>query len=177
MRSTTTRRALWAVLFAQLAAVSMAHAKADPVESEGIQQLQAHMWRSPQSPAGDFKNRTATPAAIPDIYGPGAVLTVGNVVMKVTNYGLIGNPFTNISSDPSGQWPGASGIEYLDFILLALGGVNPTATDPTAVRRVSYLPEWWPPSSDPEDRMYRAYDGTINGNRLVNDDGAYDPIT
>ena len=66
--------------------------------------------------------RVVTPAAVPDIYGPGAVLNVGNVVMKVTNYGIIGNPYTNISSDPSGQWPGASGIEYLNFIVAGGGG-------------------------------------------------------
>ena len=45
----------------------------------------------------------AQPAAIPDIFGTGAVLTVGNVFRKVTNYGLVGNPFTNVSSDPSCQ--------------------------------------------------------------------------
>ena len=39
--------------------------------------------------------RRATPLAIPDIFGAGSVLNVGNVVMKVTNNGLVGNPFTN----------------------------------------------------------------------------------
>ena len=172
----TTRRALSAVLIAQLAVTSLAHAKADRDEQEAFERLRSQQ-RTASNPIGDMKHRTATPAAIPDIYGPGAVLTVGNVVMKVTNYGVIGNPFINISSDPSGQWPGASGVEYLNFILVAVGGVNPTATDPTAVRRVSYNPEWWPPTPDPEDRMYRAYDGIINGNRLVNDDADFNPFT
>src|SRR5262245_436315 len=45
------------------------------------------------------------PMAVPDIFGPGAVLNVGNIYMKVTNYDVIGNPFPNISTDPSGQWP------------------------------------------------------------------------
>src|SRR5262245_52545458 len=121
--------------------------------------------------------RAASPAAVIDIFGPGAVLTVGNVQMKVTNAGLLGNPFIQFSSDPSAQWPGASGVEYLQFLLLAVGGVNPSATDPAAVRRVSLLPEWRPMSASPEDRMYRAYDGIIGGNRLVNDDGDTDPIT
>jgi hypothetical protein len=97
--------------------------------------------------------------------------------MKVTNYGIIGNPYTNISSDPSGQWPGASGIEYLNYIALAVGAVNPPATDPTAVRRVSYVGEWGPPTPNPEDRMYRAYDGIINGARLINDDSDFNPFT
>src|SRR5262245_43250403 len=50
--------------------------------------------------------------ALPDVTGPGNVLTVGNIYMKVTNFGHNGNFFTQLSSDPAGQWPGASGIEY-----------------------------------------------------------------
>src|SRR5262249_25366206 len=119
----------------------------------------------------------AKPAAIPDIYGPGSVLNVGQIIMKVTNNGIIGNPLTNISSDPSAQWPGASGVEYLNFILVGVGAVNPTATDPQAIRRVSLSQEWWPPTPDAADRIYRAYDGIINGMRLTNDDGDKDPIT
>ena len=72
------------------------------------------------------------------------MLNVGNVVMKVTNNGLVGNPFTNTSSDPSCQWPGASAVEYMNFCGIGLGAVNPFATDPNAVRRVSLLQEWRP---------------------------------
>ncbi len=108
---------------------------------------------------------------VPDIFGPGAVLTVGNVVMKCTNYGLDGNPFTYLSTDPSGQWPGPSSIEYLNYIGFAVGAVNPLASDPTAMRRVSYLTEWRPATLDAEDRMYRSYDGIVNGQRFVDDDG------
>ena len=125
-------------------------------------------WPEYFKPVGNDRVR---PADIPDVFGPGAVLTVGNIFMKVTNLGTLGNPFTNVSSDPSGQWPGASAVEYLSSIRLAVGGVNPTATDPTQVRRVSYFQEWRPPTLEPEDRMYRAYDGIINGGRFVNDDG------
>ena len=142
----TARRVVAAVLMGHLAAASVAHGKGDAQDQADFRKIEAYLDRANQAPNGDLKGRTATPTAIPDIYGPGAVLTVGNLVMKVTNYGLIGNPFTNLSSDPSAQWPGASGIEYLDFILLGVGGVNPTATDPTAVRRVSINPEWWPPT-------------------------------
>ena len=111
------------------------------------------------------------PAAdIPDIYGPGAVLTAGNVYLKVTNAGLIGNAFTNLSTDPSGQWPGASGTEYRNFIALAVGAVNPQATDPSSVRRVSQSTEWRPPTGDPVDRIYRSFEGAADGARLVNDD-------
>src|SRR5262245_50574582 len=66
-------------------------------------------------------NRAATPAALPDIFGPGSVLNVGNVFMKITNTGVLGNPFTT-SSDPSMQWPGPSGIEYLQSAIIAVGG-------------------------------------------------------
>jgi hypothetical protein len=66
----------------------------------------------------------------------------------------------------------------MNFIGLAVGAVNPFATDPNAVRRVSYLNlEWRPPTLDPEDRMYRAYDGIVNGVRFINDDGDIDPLT
>ena len=116
---------------------------------------------------GDLRAR---PADIPDVFGSGAVLRVGNVYMKVTNFGHCGNFFTNLSSDPAGQWPGASGVEYLSTIRLAVGAVNPQATDPNAVRRVSYLFEWRPPTLDKEDKIYKSYDGIINGTRFVNDD-------
>jgi hypothetical protein len=98
------------------------------------------------------------------------VLNVGDVWMKVTNFGLWGNPFTNLSNDPSGQWPGASATEYLAFGTYAVCAKNPTATEPSALRRVSYFSEWRPPTLDPEDRMYRAYDGIVGGVRFVDDD-------
>jgi hypothetical protein len=116
-------------------------------------------------------NGRVQPNDIPWVYGPGAVLTVGNVYMKVTNWGHVGNLFTNVSSDPGGQWPGSSAIEYLSSIRLMVGAVNPTASDPLSVRRVSYLLEWRPPSLAAEDKMYRAYDGIINGQRYSDDDG------
>src|SRR5438477_1037709 len=60
----------------------------------------------------DNPNGALRTSDVPDIFGPGAVLDVGHVHMKVTNFDVIGNPFFNLSSDPSGQWPGTSGIEY-----------------------------------------------------------------
>lgn len=110
------------------------------------------------------------PMAVPDIFGPGAVLNVGNVYMKVTNYAIIGNPFPNLSTDPSGQWEGASGIEYLAFILLGVGGVNPIEPDLASRRRVSLQAEWRPQTLDPIDRMYKSYDGQVHGSRGVDDD-------
>jgi len=110
------------------------------------------------------------PTDIPDIYGPGAVLNVGNVAMKVTNFGMIGNNWPYLSTDPAGQWPGVSGVEYLTAFTFAVGGVNPTATDPNAARRVSHFTEWRPPTMEPVDKIYKAYDGILSGSRNFDDD-------
>lgn len=161
------------VLIVVLAAVprlALAHLDESDVD---YQNLKAALMPDPGPRGG---GRT-TPMAIPDIFGPGAVLNVGNVYMKVTNNGFNGNPFTATSSDPSGQWPGASSIEYLNFLALAVGAVNPFASDPNAVRRVSYAQEWRPATLDPEDKIYRGYDGIVNGVRFGNDDGDSDPLT
>ncbi len=123
------------------------------------------------------QNGRVRPSDVPDVFGPGAVLNVGNLYMKITNWGFFGNPFTNWSSDPAGQWPGASGIEYLNFAGLAVGGVNPIATDPNAIRRVSYSTEWRPATLELADKIYRAYDGILNGARFVNDDRDDDPAS
>ena len=109
--------------------------------------------------------------AVPEINGPGNVSTAGNVWMKTTNIGILGNPFTAQSSDPSAQWPGPSGVEYLFFIGLWVAAKNPEAIDPALVRRVSHNTEWRPPTLAPEDRIYKTYDGQVNGAREVDDDG------
>ena len=118
--------------------------------------------------------RTASPLAVPDRFGPGAVLSVGNILMKVINIGMLGNAYGNTSSDPGAQWPGSSGVEYLNAIYFAAGAVNPTASDPNSIRRVSFNAEWRPPTLEAVDRIYRAFDGIINGQRYVNDDGDKD---
>ena len=146
------------------ARAAMKEPSVDGIDAQALQEIESTF-------KGRFGNERVSPMAIPDVFGPGAVLNVGNVWMKVTNFGIIGNPFTNVSSDPSGQWPGASSIEYLNAIALAVGAVNPTATDPNAKRRVSFSTEWRPATLNAEDRMYRAYDGIINGLRFANDDG------
>ncbi len=115
--------------------------------------------------------------APPDIHGPGQVLRVGNVFMKVTNAGILGNPFTNLSTDPSAMWPGSSGVEYLNHIALAVGAKDATAAPDVPVHRVSYATEWSPATSEPEDRIYRTWETQINGTRLVNDDGDFDPVS
>jgi hypothetical protein len=117
------------------------------------------------------------PSAVPDIFGHGAVLTVGKVVQKVTNFGFNGNPFFVTSSDPSGQWPGQSGFEYLFAQTIAVGAVDPAIApgDPVSRRRVSSGTEWRPPSLAPEDHIYSGYEGVVNGKRFANDDGDKNP--
>jgi hypothetical protein len=123
------------------------------------------------------RNGPARPAALPDIFGPGAVLNVGNVFLKVTNNGIFGNAFPAVSSDPSMQWPGSSGIEYMTTVLVGVAAVNPTTTNPAGIRRVSFSQEWRPPTLEPVDHIYRAFDGISNGQRLTNDDGDVDVLT
>src|SRR5262249_57954811 len=101
------------------------------------------------------------PEDVPDINGPGHVSTVGNVWMKTTNIGVMGNPFTANSSDPSAQWPGPSGVEHLFFFGLWVAAKNPSALDPANLRRVSQNTEWRPPTLAPEDRIYQSYDGQV----------------
>ncbi len=174
-------RAAVASLFALAAAACLgapawARLHPDDPETHDLRLFEQEMKRLGRPVGGETATPRgpAQPAAIPDIFGPGAVLNVGNVFMKVTNNGIDGNPFTAVSSDPSCQWPGASSVEYMNFIGLAVGAVNPLATDPTAIRRVSYIQEWRPATLDAEDRIYRAYDGIVNGSRFINEDGDSD---
>jgi hypothetical protein len=153
---------------------AVAHVQPEDPEYQALVDYQKEV--EARSRSASSGRRGATPFALPDIFGAGSVLNVGNVVMKVTNFGFLGNP-TTTSSDPSGQWPGTSGVEYLDFCQMAMGAVNPFATDPNAVRRVSLFTEWRPATLASEDRMYRSYDGIVNGLRFTNDDGDRDPLT
>jgi hypothetical protein len=105
-----------------------------------------------------------------------AVLTAGRIRLRVTNRGYVGNPDPAVANEPAGQWPGASGVEYLRSIGLAVSAINPFATDPKAVRRTSFFREWGPATMEPEDRIYTTSEGTTNGARFINDDSDIDPI-
>src|SRR5687768_12286483 len=96
------------------------------------------------------------PHAVPEIVGPGKVTTAGRLWMKSTNIGYMGNPFPALSSDPGGQWPGTSGVEYLFNWSLWVGAKDPRAGQASPYR-VSAGIEWRPPSLDPVDHIYRAY--------------------
>src|SRR5262245_11756973 len=111
------------------------------------------------------------PQDVPDVDGFGKITRAGNVWLKTTNIGVMGNPYTEISSDPSGQWPGPSGVEYLFYAGLWVGAVDPTTIEPSRRRRVSASSEWRPRSPDAVDRIYEAYAGQALGEPYVDDDG------
>lgn len=112
-----------------------------------------------------------TPQAPPDVIGPGScVSTAGNVWIKTTNVGFMGNPLPQASSDPSGQWPGSSGVQYGGTWSLWVGAKNPEALDLSQLRRVSNAAEFRPPTLDPVDRIYTAFEGQVSGLRGVDDD-------
>ena len=115
--------------------------------------------------------RDLRPAEAPDIAGSGWISTAGDVWLKTTNIGVIGNPFTALSSDPSAQWPGPSGVEHLYFVGLWVGAKDRTSADPNRLRRVSHNTEWRPPTLGPADRIYESREGAEGGVRLVDDDG------
>jgi hypothetical protein len=120
----------------------------------------------------DQAKRPPSADAVPDVNGPGScVSTVGNVWIKTINIGVMGNPFTANSSDPSGQWPGPSGVQYMGFWNLWVAAKNPEAQDPSQLRRVDHGTEWRPPSLAPEDRIYSAFEGQAGGVRDFDDDG------
>src|SRR4051812_15331749 len=80
-------------LMATPAGAQLARGKVDP---DGYNSLDDIRKALPEyfQPTGELRAR---PADVPDIFGHGAVLTVGSVNMKVTNFGHCGNFFTNLS--------------------------------------------------------------------------------
>src|SRR5690348_16289644 len=72
---------------------AFARSREDEPECKDLQGVEQQFRVGPNAPKDGSTGAQGT-LAIPDIFGPGAVLTVGNVFMKCTNYGLDGNPFT-----------------------------------------------------------------------------------
>lgn len=111
----------------------------------------------------------AIPArAVLDIEDRGPTLSAGNFAMRVTNVGVLGNPFFDVgrSFDPSFEYPRGSGHEALHAASLWVGAR--TASGP----RVSGGPMLeWRPSLDPDDRVLTAWGARPGTVRLVDDDG------
>jgi hypothetical protein len=107
-----------------------------------------------------------------EIRGEGFVHNVGNLWINVTNLGVIGNPWKNLSTDPSGQYPPGSGVEYLYAAGIWVGAKVGTDPDPY-VSTALYETEFRP-STLPIDTIYESYEGYPGGTRFFNDDGDVD---
>lgn len=87
-----------------------------------------------------------------------AALTAGRLHVNITNWGLIGSRYSEISTfgdAPSGQWPGGSGNEYIFAAGLWVGGIingliSVSTGQPEAELR---------PADDPRVTLYEAREG------------------
>jgi hypothetical protein len=88
------------------------------------------------------------------------VMNVGELQINITNWGLIGSQFTDISTfyeAPSAQWPAGSGEEYLWSAGLWIGGVFKGRQ---VVSTGQYEREIRP-LTDITETIYEAVDGTV----------------
>jgi hypothetical protein len=107
-----------------------------------------------------------------EIRGEGFVHNVGNLWVNITNLGVVGNPWKNLSTDPSAQYPPGSGVEYLYGAGIWVGakiGNDPNPHVSTALYQTEFRP-----STYPVDTIYESYEGFPGGGRFVNDDGDFD---
>lgn len=107
--------------------------------------------------------------AILDVEDKGPVLRGGAFAMRVSNAGVLGNPFTRAgrSFDPSFEYPEGSGREAMKSVVLWVG-----ARDDENRLRVSGGPILeFRPTADPEDRVREAWHGAPGQLHLVDDDG------
>ncbi len=89
-----------------------------------------------------------------------AALTVGRLHVNITNWGLIGSRYSEISTyadAPSGQWPGGSGNEYLFAAGLWVGGVVNGAAHVSTGQPEAELR----PADDPRATLYEAREGLL----------------
>lgn len=109
-----------------------------------------------------------------EVRGEGFVHNVGNLWVNVTNLGVVGNPWKNVSTDPSAQFPPGSGIEYLYGAGIWVGakvGDDPDPRVSTALYQTEFRP-----STLPIDTIYESYEGFPGATRFTNDDGDYDEV-
>jgi len=107
-----------------------------------------------------------------EVRDQGFVHNVGNLWVNVTNLGVIGNPWKALSTDPSGQFPPGSGVEYLYASGIWVGariGTDPNPYVSTALYQTEFRP-----STLPVDTIYESYEGFPGGTRFFNDDGDTD---
>lgn len=109
-----------------------------------------------------------------EIRGEGFVHNVGNLWVNVTNLGVIGNPWKNLSTDPSAQYPPGSGVEYMFGGGIWVGariGESHDAYVSTAFPATEFRP-----TTLHVGTIYESYEGFPGGSRFFNDDGDLDPF-
>src|SRR5262245_2621842 len=77
--------------------------------------------------AGLIVGTWASPAhAVLDVEDRGPVLRAGRFAMRITNAGVIGNPYFSVgrSFDPSFEFPRGSGQELLNYAELWVGAID-----------------------------------------------------
>ncbi len=117
----------------------------------------------------DLRTGVKNPArGVYEVRGEGFVHNVGNLWVNVTNLGVIGNPWKNLSTDPSAQFPPGSGVEYLYGAGLWVGAK--VANDPNPHVSTALYQTEFRPSTLPLDTIYESYEGFPGGSRFFNDD-------
>ncbi|HKQ57134.1 MAG TPA: hypothetical protein VJY35_04635 [Candidatus Eisenbacteria bacterium] len=131
-------------------------------------------------PGGSFPRAAACALAIACLLGPagrarakveifdrGPELTAGKFNLRVTNAGILGNPFPDLSFDPSFEYPRGSGQELMRYAALWVG-----ALDERGLPHVSGAPllEFRPTLAE-DDTVREAWHGRIGSFRAVDDDG------
>jgi hypothetical protein len=102
-----------------------------------------------------------------DLDDRGPILHAGDFNLRVSNAGILGNPFPERSFDPSFEFPKGTGQQVMRYAALWVG-----ALDRDGRPRVSGDPLLeWRPSTAPGDTVHEAWHGQIGGRYGIDDDG------
>ena len=109
-----------------------------------------------------------TPArAVVEVFDRGPALIAGKFNLRVSNAGILGNPFPDLSFDPSFEYPKGSGHELMRYAALWVG-----ALDVDGIPRVSGGPLLeFRPTLASQDTVAELWHGRFGSLRAVDDDG------
>lgn len=109
----------------------------------------------------------ASAQAAMELDDQGPLLIAGDFRMRVSNAGVLGNPFPERSFDPSFEYPAGTGLELMRCASLWVG-----ALDHTGRARVSGAPLLeWRPTLGAADTVHEAWHGRFGGTWNFDDDG------